>query len=221
MGLATAMLVAALAGATAGTASAVPTGDLSVSVAQDGDGGAATVTVTANGSSVEGANVSVVALNNSSYAGTGTYVTDENGTVGLTAPAENVTVEVTAEAGNATETVQATLTAPAETDEPFGDEMAAYVHKMISVRDRASPGGEVSGDSLGQLVSQYATEHNPGAEKRPDHAGPPEDRGRDGGDAERGQGHDRSQGNDRGGQGQGQGHADGVRGNGTGGGPPW
>jgi len=70
--------------------------DVSVEQAEDG---AATVTVTRNGSAVENATVEVATDDeNATYAGNGTYETDVNGTVALPNPEANVTVTVTAAA---------------------------------------------------------------------------------------------------------------------------
>lgn len=51
----------------------------------------------------------------------------------------------------------------------FGQRVSAFVHDLLSDEDRE--GG------IGQAVSEFVTSNNPGADKRPDHAGPPEDRG--------------------------------------------
>ena len=88
-----AVAVSGVAGAATGTEE-----QLHVGVSQSGAD--VTVTVTANGTAVE--NASVTVSTNASYAGNGTYATDENGTVDLPAPSENVTVTVTATEGNRT-----------------------------------------------------------------------------------------------------------------------
>ncbi|MUW15211.1 hypothetical protein GJ633_11535, partial [Halorubrum sp. CBA1125] len=105
------LLVAVVAlGAIAGVAAA--DGDLGVSI-DDADG-EPTVTVTENDSAVENATVIVEVSDpaNESYAGTGEYETDENGTVDLPAPEEDVTIEVTASDGNRTASTTADLEAP-------------------------------------------------------------------------------------------------------------
>jgi len=107
------LMVAVVAlGAMAGVAAAE--GDLGVEV--DDTDGEPTVTVTQNDSTVENAtvNVSVVDPANESYAGTGDYTTDENGTVVLPATEEDVTIEVTAEYENGTASTAADLEAPAD-----------------------------------------------------------------------------------------------------------
>lgn len=75
--------------------------------------GDAAVLVTANGTAVENATVNVSTANaNATYAGTGTYETDANGTVSLPAPDSPVTIEVTAEEGDRNASVSHTLLAP-------------------------------------------------------------------------------------------------------------
>jgi hypothetical protein len=84
--------------------------DLTVDVTQASDG-SVTVGVERNGSAVPNATVEVDAANGS-YAAAGNYTTDENGTVGLAAPAENVTATVTVAEGDDETTETATLVAP-------------------------------------------------------------------------------------------------------------
>ena len=124
------------------------------------------VTVTDNDTAVENASV-VVALaddadENASYAGTGDYETDENGTVELPAAEENVTVEITAEYENETVSTTVDLTTGEEADEeqPFGLQVREFIE---SLEDRE--GG------IGAAVSDFVTENNPG--NAPDHAGGP------------------------------------------------
>jgi len=140
---------------------------LDVSVNQAGNTGPV-VTVTDNGTGVENASVSVETVENVSYAGTGEYTSDANGTVSLPTPGANVTVEVTATYGNATASTTAELLAGSGNDTAanFGTEMSSFVESLLS------------GDSknIGQQVSEYARENNPG--NAPDHAGPPEDKER-------------------------------------------
>ena len=61
-------------------------------------------------------------------------------------------------------------------NQPFGHWVSAFVHSLLDSEDSEER-------NLGQMVSEFVTENNPGADNRPDHAGPPEDR-RDGDDAE-------------------------------------
>lgn len=160
------LLAVALLVSTAAPAVAESEETLTVDVEQ---GDAVTVTVTQNGTAVENATVTADGLNNSTYAGDGT--TDENGTVALPEPSENVTVEVTATAGNATTTTTVDLVA--ETDDEkeeddaqmsFGQEVSSFVQGMLDAGEEDGP--------LGTYVSEYVTSNNPGADKKPDHAGP-------------------------------------------------
>jgi len=107
------LLIAVVAlGAMTGVAAAE--GDLGVAVDQDADG-TSTVTVTENETAVENSTVNVSAADpaNESYAGTGEYVTDANGTIDLPAPEEGVTVALTVEYENDSVTTTETLEAPA------------------------------------------------------------------------------------------------------------
>ncbi|MFC4450838.1 hypothetical protein [Halorussus aquaticus] len=145
-------------------------GSLGVSVAQTDDG--ATVSVTHNGTAVENASVTVgVTDDNTTYAGAGDYTTDASGTVSLPAPEENVTVEITAAKDNATGTATATLTA-SEGEKSFGNLVSSFVHEMLNAGDDGGP--------IGQAVSEYVTENNPGnaADKKPDDVGKPDDAGK-------------------------------------------
>ncbi|MFB9810795.1 hypothetical protein [Haloarcula sebkhae] len=141
---------------------------LAVGVAQ-ADDGSATVSVTQNETGVENASVAVATADNTSYAGTGNYTTDSNGTVGLPAPEQNVTVDVTATADNHTATTTADLTvAPTNVTnvtefDTFGLEVSAYVNDLLSDENRT--GG------IGPAVASFVTANNPG--NAPDHAGPP------------------------------------------------
>lgn len=176
-------LTAALVAVMAMTAVAVPavagtaaTGDLTVSVDQPAAGDEATVTVTANGTTVTNATVGVATVNDTRYEGNGTYLTGENGTVTLPAPAENVTVNVTASADNSSATTQVTLLAESNAssddgtaddpwavtpDGPFGQAVAEFVHSLLD-----------NGGVDGRTVSEFVVEHNPGADHRSDDAGP-------------------------------------------------
>lgn len=141
--------------------------DVEVTVDQAEDG-AATVTVTANGTAAENATVQVNTVDeNDTYEGTGEYLTDENGTVGLPAPEENVTVAVTAEIDNASATTEATLTAVEDDNESaFGQLVSSFVDDLLS--DNETEGG------IGGAVSEFVLENNPAADKIPGHAGPPD-----------------------------------------------
>lgn len=82
-----------------------------------------------------------------------------------------------AEAGDsAASGEQVTFTTGAEDEkdenatDAFGLEVSAFVHSLLEDR-----GDEDRG--IGQMVSAFVTANNPGADHRPDHAGPPEDRG--------------------------------------------
>ncbi|EMA09438.1 hypothetical protein SAMN05443574_107119 [Haloarcula vallismortis] len=138
---------------------------LAVGISQ-ADDGSATVSVTQNETGVENASVAVETAGNASYAGTGNYTADSNGTVGLPAPEQNVTVDVTATVDNHTATTTADLTvAPENVTEfdTFGLEVSAYVSDLLSDENRT--GG------IGPAVASFVTANNPG--NAPDHAGPP------------------------------------------------
>jgi len=164
-------LLAAGPGLAAAADSAGNTGagnTLAVGVAQ-ADDGSATVSVTQNETGVENASVAVETADNTSYAGTGNYTTDSDGTVGLPAPEQNVTVDVTATADNHTATTTADLSvAPTNATnvtefDTFGFEVSAYVSDLLSDENRT--GG------IGPAVASFVTANNPG--NAPDHAGPP------------------------------------------------
>lgn len=155
------------------TADAAANDSLAVAVENAGNAGA-TVSVTRGDSAVANASVTVetVEWENASYAGTGEYTTGEDGTVSLPEPAESVTVEVAATKGNVTDSTTTTISAVESDDEKtFGDPVSSFVHEVLSASDDDGP--------LGQLISEYVTSHNPGQadEKRPDHAGKPDDAG--------------------------------------------
>jgi hypothetical protein len=162
----------------AATATAAGNADLGVEVTQAGDD--VEVSVTKNDTGVEGADVTVEPVGgNATYEGAGEYVTDDEGVVELGAPEENVTVAVTAAYRNETANTTVELRNESyvedgnETD-AFGQEVSAYVEQLLS--------GDHAG--VGPMVSEFVTENNPGADNRPDHAGPPEDRGPDRDDAD-------------------------------------
>jgi hypothetical protein len=60
------------------------------------------------------------------------------------------------------------LTEEAREDQPFGHWVSAFVHSLLDSDD-------IEEGNLGQAVSEFVTENNPGADNRPDHAGPPGD----------------------------------------------
>jgi hypothetical protein len=114
-------VVAMMALSVVGPAAAA--GELNVSVSQDGDD--VTVTVTENSTVVDGANVTVDAVDeNASYEDTGDYTTDDEGVVELSAPEENVSVTVKATAGNLSGSTSADLVAESIADENETEEDA-------------------------------------------------------------------------------------------------
>ncbi|WP_434520927.1 DNA primase [Halorubrum sp. AS12] len=128
-----------------------------------------TVTVTDADEGVANATVDVAladdADENASYAGTGDYQTDENGTVGLPAAEEDVAVDVTASYDDRTASTTVELAGGEEEENaseetPFGQLMRDFIE---NISDRE--GG------IGAAVSDFATENNPG--NAPDHAGGP------------------------------------------------
>lgn len=133
--------------------------------------GTVTVTVTQNGTAVSNATVEVEALNNSSYAGSGTHTTGENGTVGLPAPEQNVTVELTAFANNTSATTTLSLVAPAddgdgsEDAENESDSFGLLVSNYVQVLQN-------EGNMSGRTIAEFVTSNNPGADHRSDNADP-------------------------------------------------
>ena len=164
------MIAVLLLAAVAPGFAAATDGSFSVGVTQDKSD--VTVAVTHNDTAVENASVTVTALNNSSYAGEGTYTTDANGTVSLSAPEENVTVEVTAEKENATASTTVDLVAT-EDEEPefdnFGQRVSWFVNNLLG--DDGAEGG------IGEAVSDFVTSNNPSNDNKPEDAGPPENAG--------------------------------------------
>jgi hypothetical protein len=151
-----------------------PIAEFEVGVEPNGDG-TATVTVTRNDNAVENATVNVTS--DVAYDGNGTYTTNADGMVGLSAPDRNVTVTVTATNGSETTTATADLASVENGGYAnFGLWISSYV------QDLKSEG--YFGKEFGQKVSEFATENNPGADNRPDRAGPPEksDTASEGGD---------------------------------------
>ena len=128
------------------------------------------VSVTDDGDAVENASVNVTTADgqNVTYAGNGTYETDENGTVALPAPEENVTVNVAATVGNESISATVDLTVeeveepvaeePMAEDRPFGQFVRDFIDR-VSNRE----GG------IGAAVSDFVRENNPG--NAPDDAG--------------------------------------------------
>ncbi len=138
--------------------------DIQVRVDQNND--SVTATVTRNGTGVEGA--AVVVESDDNYTDVGTYTTDANGTVDLSAPDKPVVVTVTATAGGDEATTTVTLERP-------GDPKANdFAHQLRAFIERLRQNG-VAG--FGQEISEFARKHNPSAA---------DDRGADG-DAKRGE----------------------------------
>ena len=141
---------------------AVDTG-LAVDVVQNDDG-TALVTVTDDGSAVDNATVNVTS--DLAYAGNGTYTTDADGTAELPNPEQNVTVTAIARNGTEEATATAELTVVENGGyKNFGQWVSAYVTQLMA--------DGYHGPGFGQKVSEFTTGNNPGADKRPDHAGPP------------------------------------------------
>lgn len=172
--LAAVMVLSVAAPALVGTAgAAAANATLDVSVTQHDDG-SATVSVTEtennNTSAVAGANVNVsVTDDNKTYAGSGDYVTDANGTVELPAPNQSVEVSVTASDDGRTASTTARLT-PGEDDDggnasAFGQRVSSFVHDLQSSNNTTDV-------PMGVLVANFVLQANPG--NPPDHAGPPE-----------------------------------------------
>ncbi len=136
--------------------------ELTVSVAQDGPGLPVTVSVLADGEAAENVSVEVelVDAENTTHGGTGSYETDENGTVELPAPDETVDVAITASYNGAEETVVATLAGIDAIDDelPFGQQLQQFKATLDN-------------DShTGHAIASWVTDNNPG--NAPDHAGP-------------------------------------------------
>ncbi|MFC7201886.1 hypothetical protein ACFQJC_00005 [Haloferax namakaokahaiae] len=148
--------------------------EFGVSVTQ-GDDASVTVSVTEDDEGVENATVVV----SGNYTDAGEYQTDENGTVELSAPLQNTTVNVTATYENDTAETTATLLGEVADDSPFGELVSRFVERLKTM-DYDGP--------MGQAVSDFVTENNPGNadEKRPDHAGPKDDKADKHEDKERG-----------------------------------
>lgn len=138
-------------------------GNQSLGVGVQQGAGSVTVSVSQNGTAVENATVRVVA--NDTYAGTGEYMTDDEGTVSLPVPNETVRVSITAEAGNQTGNANATLHANAGQGPsfvPMGQRIAAFVHGLQHT------GGVVK---IGPAMADYVTALAPAG--GPPTTGPP------------------------------------------------
>lgn len=159
------VLVAAFLLVGAVAPAAASDGSLAVSVDQHEDG-SATATVTHNGTAVENATVDVNATDGN-YSAAGTYETDANGTVSLSAPEENVTIDVFAEYDNDTASTTAELVVAENTStqefDSFGAHVSWFVHQLLDGWDDER--------GIGQVVAEFVTENNPG--NAPEHAGPP------------------------------------------------
>ncbi|WP_135824731.1 hypothetical protein [Halorussus ruber] len=168
--------VSAASAVSSTTANTAANDSLVVAVENAGNDGA-TVSVSHNDTAVANASVTVE-TQNTSYTGVGEYTTDADGEVSPPEPEENVTVEVTAAKGNMTGSTTATIHAVGGEGEEktFGDLVSSFVHEMLNAGDDGGP--------IGQAVSEFVTENNPGNadEKRPDHAGKPDDAGKNGKD---------------------------------------
>lgn len=147
---------------------------LAVAVEQSSDGSAtAAVTYSITGDVAGNADVNVSTADaNDTYAGTGSYTTDANGTVGLPAPDEPVQVTVEASASGLSGETTVELVNASQIDESdgdaFGARVSAYVQKLLADRD--------DGTGIGGMLADWVTENNPG--NAPDHAGPKDDTGR-------------------------------------------
>lgn len=86
---------------------------------------------------------------------TTTETADANETENETADANETEVENETENGSAN-----------ASDDAFGQLVSDFVHGMLGNQTNST-------QPLGWFVSEYVTANNPGADKRPDHAGPP------------------------------------------------
>lgn len=147
---------------------------LAVAVGQSSDGSAtATVTYSITGDAAGNADVNVSTADaNDTYAGTGSYATDANGTVGLPAPDEPVQVTVEASASGLQGETTVELVNASQIDESdgdaFGARVSAFVQQLLADR--------TDGTGIGGTLADWVTENNPG--NAPDHAGPKDDTGR-------------------------------------------
>ena len=154
--------------------------DLAVSVTQAGNDADVTISVTENGSAAPNATVDVAVRevlededDNETTNVTigGTYETGPDGTVQLGAPSADVRVDVTATLANRTASTTTVLESADgnESEDAFGQQVQAFVQQLLD--------GDRNGTGIGGAVSEFVTANNPGADNRPDHAGPPEDIG--------------------------------------------
>lgn len=154
--------------------------EVSIDVTQNGD---VLVEVTDGNESLEGATVDVALADdedteNVSYAGTGSYTTDENGTVSLAGPDETVSVTFTATAGDESASTTVTLQGVDEEEEEpenFGQMLEDFKENELT-----------DDEPQGLQIASFVVENNPG--NAPDHAGPPSHAGPPGGDNESTQG---------------------------------
>ncbi|WP_332897677.1 hypothetical protein [Haladaptatus sp. CMSO5] len=163
--LATVGPVAAFAGDdTAGNDSMSTAGNdapLAIHVSETEDD--ATVTVTDGTEPVADATVNVTSLGDASYAGEGSYTTDENGTVTLATPDEAVEVELVATANGENATVTTVLgdwEPTYDDDAPFGQHVSRFVHHLLD-RD------DLDDDKpFGQMVREFVHDQKDKANDR-------------------------------------------------------
>ena len=151
--------VLALVGMAAVPMAASAATDRSVDVEQNPDTGEAVVTVTANGTVVE--NETVTVSSESAYAGTGTYDTDENGTVVLPEPNETVSVVVNTTADNSTASTQVDLVPRAESLD-VSAEQTANGSTTVTVTQYNEPVENASVEVLAdaEIDGNYTTDTN-------------------------------------------------------------
>ncbi|WP_227374770.1 hypothetical protein [Haladaptatus halobius] len=126
------------------------------------------VTVTSNGTAVENASVAVEALNNSTYSGAGRFTSDlRRERDGFPAdPGEQHHGRSRCEERQPErfDHRDAARALEEETgDGPLGQRVSAFVHALISGKDVKHPD---------RTISDWVTQHNPGADKKSDRAGP-------------------------------------------------
>lgn len=154
------LILALLLGSVPVAAGALQDSGVAIAVSQAGDG-STTVTVTLNESTTANVSVSVSsAENNTTYQGTGTYRTDENGTVELPAPERRVTVSITAITQEENTTTTASLLSGKEQlNRTFGSLVAGFIQELRGQTQT----------TLGPFVTDTVSAPNPS----PPHAGPP------------------------------------------------
>lgn len=167
----------------AGAVTVAADGHASVDVTQNDDGNV-TVTVAQNDTAVANSTVEVSTVDNTTYSGTGEYITGENGTVGLPAPENDTTAAVTATVDNETVSTEAELDAAGDTEEDeeeegsFGQLVSSFVNSLLSgetTDDNTIENETAMNDTdqpFGQLVSAFVLENNPG-NSSPNQTGPP------------------------------------------------